>query len=215
MRRRTFLSMGALAGVAGCSEIEALDLGTGTHSVGDTVDFDGIEITPIDAMSANTIEVVQRFETREISSPSNGVFGLFEIEAYNTDITERDLPYVNTRNYELMELDENEFSLGGVNDIRVYGSGEGGHLPNLNQIGPPDYRGLRVNNNDLDTYPSSPDSYRPSRDPESTATGWVFAVISAESTPELRVVFREQSATWTAEGTSLDTPTEGPTVLPM
>lgn len=195
-----------MATMAGCSEISGL--GVRHHSLGDTVNFDGVEVTVTDSMTARELAITISESRHERSAPPNGVFGLFYVEAFNTDFSSREGPAVNITNYEIMEDRDDRIEIGGVNDIRVYGSGEGGHLPEIRGISMYPYGPVAVNGNQLDLYPRSITGTGPNIPPESRAEGWVFAVIPRDSTPELRVITAGKSATWSAEGEPLDTPTE-------
>ena len=201
MNRRTYLAtaMPISALIAGCSQVEevAKNVSGQKTTLGDSVSFGEIDVTVIDSMTTEQITISGNKKT----SPSNGIYALFEVEAHNTDVTEKEVPHVSPSHYETLEKEENVIYTGNINDIRVYGSGEGGYFPDL------DWQGemqvdtgyeLSVDGEQLETYPAG--MTRPSIDADSTISGWVVGVIDADATPELRINFDGKSETWTTDG---------------
>ncbi|ELZ05750.1 hypothetical protein C480_10145 [Natrialba aegyptia DSM 13077] len=197
MNRRAYLTAATVstsALIAGCSQVEELASNVGEETtLGDTVSFGNIDITVTDSMTTGKITL----NGNEKTAPSNGIYALFEVEAHNTDVTERDVPYVSIPEYETLEKEEDVIYFNDINDIRVYGSGEGGHFPDLDwqeemQVNT-GYE-LGANGEQLETYPAG--RSRPSIDADSTITGWGVGVIDTGATPELRINFGGKSETW-------------------
>ncbi|WP_224449321.1 hypothetical protein [Haloprofundus salilacus] len=211
MHRRAFLAATGMTLLTGCSsQVDQLanTLGGGTHSLGDTVNYGEVEVTVTDAMTSETATM----DGNEITSPSNGIFALFKIKAHNTDVTEQDAPGVNSRNYETLEEEDGVVYTVGINDIRVYGSGEGGHYPDVGPRYDYSYQ-LGVNGAKLETYPVG--SMRPSIDADSKVTGWVIGVIKSEQTPQLKIQYAGTSAIWEVGDVDLSTPTPDPETIPL
>ncbi|ELY42225.1 hypothetical protein [Natronorubrum tibetense] len=212
MNRRAFVAA-AVSGsalLAGCSEAEELaseatSAASSGTSLGDTAMYGDIEVTVSDSMTAEQFFL----NDEEIESPGNGTFALFEVESHNTDITEREVPHVSDTHYETLEKEENTFYMGDINDIRVYGDGEGGHFPDV------EWRGefqmeeqddgmitmgsqmqFRVDGEELDPYPVGVS--RPRIDADTTVIGWVVGVIDRDATPALKINFDETEVMWEA-----------------
>ncbi|MBV0924607.1 hypothetical protein KTS45_10395 [Halomicroarcula limicola] len=164
--------------------------------------YGDIEVTVTDAMTSNTVTI----DDNTKKSPSNGIFALFKISAHNTDVAEHDGPYVNPVNYETLEKEDGVIYRGGINDIRVFGSGEGGHLPELNRLS--EYNGyeLGIVGHKLETYPSG--NYRPNIAANDTVSGWVVGMIKSDQTPQLKINWKGKSTMWAVDSqTDLSTPT--------
>ncbi len=144
----------------------------------------------------------------QVTAPSNGVFALFKVEARNTDVSTHEGPYVNPRNYTDLEDQEGEIT-SGVNDIRVYGSGEGGHVPETEAMESIHSYELSLLGNNLETYPNT--ESRPDIEPDSRVSGWVVGSIRSDQTPQLQITFNGTSTRWTAESADLSTPSPTPT----
>lgn len=103
--------------------------------------------------------------------------------------------------YETLEKDENTIYMGNVNDIRVFGDGEGGTFPGSRLVDEQEAESvgyeLTVDGEEFETYPAG--STRPSVDADSSVSGWVIGVIDADATPELRINFDGTEETWTAD----------------
>lgn len=209
MNRRAFLavSVSGSALIAGCSQAEELAsdaTGRGKKSIGDTVTYGEIEVTVTDSMTSQQFTL----NGNEVVSPDNGIYALFKVEAYNTDVTERDGPLVNPDNYDTLEEEDDTIYMTGINDIRVYGSGKGGYFPDVRWE--PEY-GRReqedgtivmggefefsVDGEEIEPYPTG--TMRPSIEPDSTISGWVVGVIDSEATPQLRINIDGKKETWT------------------
>lgn len=210
MNRRAFLGTAASGSVliAGCSQVEQLasdasDAASGKKSLSDTVTYDEIEVTVTDSMTSDQFTL----NGDEVTSPGNGTYAVFRIEAYNTDVTERDGPTVNPENYDTLEEEEGTFYMAGINDIRVFGDGEGGHFPDARWE--PEYEQtqrddgtivmgekitLSVGEQELEPYPTG--TTQPRIDPDSTISGWTVGVIDTDATPELKINFNGKSETW-------------------
>lgn len=204
MKRREYLLLLGTAMTAGCSGIPGT---SGHNSLNDVVTFGHVEVAATDAMISSSITLSRDNQRDTLDAPSGGVFALFKISAHNTDITEQDAPGINLLNYSKLHEEPNEIVTAGVNDIRVYGSGEGGHLPeafNIEQFG---YNTISVNGHPLKTYPATGYPSRPSLEPDQKLVGWMFGTIPNDSEPQLRVRYNEQSAMWSAGSTPLATPT--------
>lgn len=198
MNRRAFIAtaVSGLALIAGCSQAEELanDATGGETTLGDTATFGEIGVTVTDSMTADQITI----NGNEKTSPGNGVFALFEIESHNTDVTEREGPHVSPTHYETLEKEENTIYTGDINDIRVYGSGEGGYFPDLDlqeEMQVDTGYELGVDGESLETYPAG--MTRPTIDADSAISGWVVGVIDADATPELKIKFKGSEETWT------------------
>lgn len=196
MERRRYLGVLGTAALAGCSSIPFLN---SKHQLGETVTFSEIEVTVKDAMTSRRVEV----DRGQLRAPSNAVFALFEIRAHNTDITTRAAPVVNHANYETMRDREDVIELVGINDIRVYGSDEGGYLPEAvtDVVG---YNQISVNDHRLATYPTGHN--RPRLGATESVSGWVFGLIGRDQTPQLMIEFKGKSEMWTAQDADLSTP---------
>jgi len=211
MKRRAFLAttVSGSALLAGCSQAEELakSVTGGGKSLGDTVEFGKIEVTVTDSMTSDKFKL----NGNEVTSPGNGTYAIFEVEAHNTDVTERDGPTVNPKNYDTLEEEENTIHMAGINDIRVFGDGEGGHFPDVRWV--PEYEQTRrddgtlvmggkitfsVGSEELKPYPTG--TTRPQIAPDSKISGWTVGVINADATPQLRINFKGTSATWTTDG---------------
>lgn len=204
MDRRAFLAISGSTLVAGCSEAEELSKSlSGENELGDSAEFNDIEVTVTDHMTAEQFT----FNQEEIVSPGNAIYALFYVEVYNSDVTERKVPVVNNENYDALEEQEGTIHLVGINDIRVYGDGDGGHFPDVDwrqeygweededgtlvRTGNIDFS---VNGEELDPYPVG--TTRPRIDPDTTISGWVIGVIERETTPKVRIQYDDNSATW-------------------
>lgn len=207
MHRRAYLAVSGSVLVAGCSQVEQLSSGLGSKSLGETATFGEIEVTVTDSMTSEQFTL----NGNEKTSPGNGIYALFHVEAYNTDVTKRDGPLVNPDNYDTLEEEEGTIHMAGVNDIRVYGDGEGGHFPDVDwskeygweeqddgTIVAGGELTFSVDDEELEPYPTG--MTRPSIEPDSMISGWVIGVIDADATPELRINFDGTSETWTADG---------------
>lgn len=202
MNRRAFLATAASGSalIAGCSQVEELatEATGGGTTIGDTATFGEIEVTVTDSMTADQITI----NGNEKTSPENGTYALFEVESYNTDVTERDAPHVSPKHYETLEKEENTIYTGDINDIRVFGSGEGGHFPDLDRetemmVDSGQFE-LGFDGESRETYPVG--TIRPTVDADSTIAGWTVGVIDADATPELKINFNGTEETWTADG---------------
>lgn len=200
MNRRAFLAVSGATLLAGCSQAEELATeatGGGGLSLGDSATFGEIEVTVMDSMTANEITINGNKKT----SPGNGIFALFEVKAYNSDVTERKIPHVSETHYETLEEDENTIYRGDINDIRVYGDGDGGHFPDVSssekmRIDAGEFE-IGVDGESLETYPAG--SVRPRLKADTSISGWIVGVIDAGATPELRINFEENEETWTTD----------------
>lgn len=203
MQRRGFLALAGsgVASLAGCSQVQQLT-GTGTKSLGDTVTYDeDIEVTVTDAMTTSTVSL----NGNEMNAPSNGIYALFRIEANNTDVTEREGPAVNPANYDTLENDDNTIYTHGVNDIRVYGDGEGGHFPDNRRAKHFAGMSMSVAGNELQPYPTT--MTRPQIPADGEVSGWVVGVIKQDQTPQVRIQWKGTSAMWSVGDADLSTPT--------
>lgn len=220
MNRRAFLgiSVSGSALLAGCSQIEQLandvsDAASGKNALGDTVSYGEVDVTVTDAMLSEQFT----FNDDDVTSPDNGIYALFEVEAHNTDVTEREIPHVSEKHYETLEKEENTIYIGDINDIRVYGDNEGGYFPDVR------WRGefqmdeqedgtivmgsdieFSVNGVELNPYPVG--TTRPRIDADATLAGWVVGVIDRDATPQLKIQYDENSAMWTAKDADLSPP---------
>lgn len=199
MYRRRYLSLLTAIGLAGCSTANDV-VDSSPKPLGETVTYDDLEVTVTDAMTSSQITI----DDSDVTAPSNGTFALFEIEVRNTDVTEHEGPFVNTANYDTLEKEDDTVYTRGVNDIRVYGSGEGGHLPDTDEITRVSGYELSLLGNTLATYPHSPT--RPQIAADSTISGWVIGTIKSEQTPQVQITFDGTSTRWTAESADLSTP---------
>lgn len=197
VRRRTFLALSAGVPLAGCSEVPFL--GESMHQLEDSVEFGEVSVTVSEAMTYDTVAV----DGDRYTAPSNAKFALFLVEAVNNDITSREIPTVNPSAYDFMHVDEGAIAISDPNDIRVYGSGEGGYLPDK-QLPWSFYDQIIIRGNRLPTYPAQ--STGTNLDANSSVEGWVFGLIPSDSTPQLKVDFQGKEATWTAEGATLTPP---------
>jgi len=198
MHRRTYLAGLSLIGVlAGCSELE--EVVNSHHAIGESVTFDnGIEVQAVAHRPATEMTATAGGLNHTFEAPSQAIYALFELRVENTDITRREAPVVNIRNYDQLESEEGVIEIVGVNDIRVFGSGEPGYLPDGHQRSLP-YDTLTVEGDTLDPYPHQPGAARPRLGPEQSMSGWVYGVIGRDATPELTITFHGDTERWAAE----------------
>jgi hypothetical protein len=206
MNRRHFVALTGVAMSSGC--VSALpdsisEVGGTTLAVGESATFnEEIEVTVTDSMTTAEMELIFRDSlggTRVDSyeAPSGGVLALFNLEVDNLDITEREAPSFNIGNYTTLEKKEDTIQMRGVNDIRVYGSGEGGFLPDGHS--PSGYDTIETNGISGPVYPQSPVGTRPNLGPDESISGWVYGVIESEATPELRINLDGAVKTWVSK----------------
>jgi hypothetical protein len=83
----------------------------------------------------------------------------------------------------------------GVNDIRAFGSGNGGRLPEEHNEGV-GYDSISVADSTLPAYQQSVSGGRPLLETGESIGGWVYGLIDGDATPELKVRFAGDSALW-------------------
>lgn len=202
--RRSFLAVGVALLISGCSATEIALLNT-AHSLGDTVSIGEIDLTAETVEKTEVLTIVStggmNDRQREFQAPPGGIFALFKLRAENTDITARAAPAVNPLNYDRVKpRDDNELLVAGRNAIRVYGSGDGGYLPETELGNFPIYDSIRFNGRTVSPYPTRRGSHKTQLDPSEEVSGWVFGVIERDTTPQLKIVFGGSEIMWSADG---------------
>ena len=206
MKRRVYLSLlggGSVGVLSGCSELPLDSLGGGNLDLGESSEFGDLSITVTDAVTSSTVTI----DSNQRSAPSNGVFALFRVEVENTDVTSHEVPVVNPSNYDTMTDQDDAIAVEGINDIQVFGSGEGGHHPEGSGL----WGGfsLAVKGRPLNTYPVGRTRY--SLGAGKTGSGWTVGKIKSEQTPQLKVQFKGDSAMWSGESAEeAESPTDSP-----
>jgi hypothetical protein len=171
------------------------------RTVGEGLTFDGaVAITVTDSRTTDRL-VLRRpsFDegprTDAFDAPTDRTFVLFRVEATNEATEPREVPAVNIGNYETLNSESALVNTRGTNDIRVFGSSEGGRLPEGHARAFV-YEGVSVDGRTLDLYPHFTAGRRPTLDPDERRSGWVYGTIDATATPELRVQFEGTTGVW-------------------
>jgi len=198
MHRRQLLSITAASAIPGCSVSTPLTQSS-NHKIGETVAFDaGIKVTVTDGLTTQEMTLIRESDFQTVTdvfnAPTGGKYALFQLRVENSDITTREAPRFNIFNYETIEEEGGAIHIYSINDIRVFGSGEGGHLPDghSNLM----YDSISVDQTNLDIYSQSPS--RPRIGADETLTGWVYGVIEGSATPELKIHFDGETTLWVA-----------------
>ncbi|WP_119821121.1 hypothetical protein [Halalkaliarchaeum desulfuricum] len=190
----------ALGPLAGCSEVREWTSepsdgdgdSTEKHPTLEDVTVDEIEVSVEAVLRTEEVQLLPDGDTTDaidLLAPENSVYKLFLIQSYNPTAAPREAPRVTPMNYDSMGAGPRE------NDIRVYGSGDGGYFPEINrEIAAYDLR-LEPGGNILEGYPAGE---RPVLEPNSSVRGWVIGVIE-ENPPYLQIQFNGESATWTTD----------------
>jgi len=200
MHRRTVLAAGAVT-VAGCSGL--LPSERATLGIGERTAFgDGVQVTVTDTLTAAKLTLVAGTppETRSDSfvAPGGAQFALFELTASNATTGERPGPQFNIANYETLTAGDRTVRARGINDIRVFGSGEGGYLPDDHDEGV-GYDSISAAGSTVSAYPQSVSGARPLLKPDDSVGGWVYGLVDADATPELKVRFGGDSEVWASD----------------
>lgn len=183
-------------------QIGLLDPTDGNLKLGESSSFDeNVEVTVTDIRTTDEMSLSTGAgfgsTTDEFEAPEDGKYVLFEVRVENVDITERRGPVMNIGDYTTLEMDDDTIDLTatGVNDIRVYGSGEGGYLPD-GHLTALSYDSILLDEATLEPYYQSPTESRPRLSAGETRSGWVYGLIEEDATPELRINFNGKSETW-------------------
>jgi hypothetical protein len=198
MHRRAVLGLAGAVAVAGCSEF--LSDEPAPLDIGERATFgDGVDVTATDALTASEMRLTAgtppESRTDSFAAPDGEQFALFELTADNAAQTDRPGPQFNIANYDVLTASDRTVRARGINDIRVFGSGQGGHLPADHDEGV-GYDSISVADSTLPAYRQSVSGGRPLLETGKSIGGWVYGLIDGDATPELKVRFAGDSALW-------------------
>lgn len=192
MKRRK-LVIASLATFSGCTSTL---VNSESKEQGEQHKHKKISVAVTDSKTADTLKIRAAGEVYAIPIPDNAKLALAKLEVENQDITGRKIPTVNVRDYTDMQVDTNEVD-PITNDVRIYGSGKGGHLPSDSQgtIEMLGYSDIIVGEK-LNAYPNSVTGTRKSAPPNSKISGWIFGTIPNEAKPQVKVKWGGQTSVW-------------------
>lgn len=195
-RRGILTSLAILC--SGCITISSIT--RSDNRLGESVGWGGIHISVTKSMTTTELQYTRDSRSFEFTAPSNGIYALFYISVENTGINEAEAPVLNVGNYDELTSGETEFSAVGVNDIRVYGDGEPGHIPINDTLTMVPYDVILVDGKKLEPYPPQPSEVRSHLAPDETRQGWVPGTIPEDTTPRLKIQYKDKAAFWIAGG---------------
>jgi hypothetical protein len=228
MKRREFLktklavSSIPVVGLSGClaetqsalsgdmSPDEIVGSLSGTHSIGDSVSIDKVQISVIGAGSSDSF-VYNTDGAGELVAPDGGSFTFFKIKFENSDIEEKEAPSFTTNDgrYESFGEDVDYLLGGNPTEIAVFSDGEPAIIPD-SYSSDQSYSSISYSfdNASVVGYPDDW-SIRPEVPPNSTLEGWVWGLTYEAGSVDCRVKYQGEIYTWEPSNNELDEPPQG------
>jgi len=200
------LSGGVYAGQNGLlSEAPGVGSIAGGRQVGDSWESDKFQITPAQVKQGDELTIALKPSStrsisrrKQITAVENGTLVAVELAIENMSIEPQTAPSWHVKNYNGMRSEDDEITIGGLNDIRLYAGDSGGSLPGSRWLQFP-IEDFKINSEPLSPYPTTTNETGSTVPADGEIRGWIYGEIRAEGTPQLKITIGGDDVWWQLE----------------